>query len=218
MVTLQRAGGIAALYQAAAFLIGFWVYFTVLGPARYGAADVPAIRHVAFLADRQALLTAWNLVIYIAFGGFLVVLALTLRDRLEAGARGLANVGAAFGLIWAALVIASGMIANVGIDVIVDLYGRNPAEAALVWLSYRLVVSGLGGGNEIVGGLWVLLVSLAGWRSAGLPKPLNLLGATVGIAGLLTTVPQLVELGTVFGLGLILWFAALGILLLRARA
>lgn len=107
------------------------------------------------------------------------------------------------------------MVANIGLGVIVDLYGRNPADAALVWQTYKFVVSGLGGGNEIVGGLWVLLASLAGLRSGGAPRPLNYLGIVVGAAGLLTTIPALGELGAIFGLGLILWFGWLGIVMLR---
>jgi hypothetical protein len=190
----------------------------VLGPARYGAAEVEAVRHVAFLADNQALLTAWNLVIYVAFGVFLVVLSLALQARLRGGAPDLANVAAAFGLIWAGLVIASGMVANVGMGVIVDLHARDPAQAGVVWQAYKFVVAGLGGGNEIVGGLWVLLTSLAALRSGGLPRPLNLLGLVVGGAGLLTTIPPLAVLGEIFGLGLIVWFAWLAVVMLRGRA
>lgn len=211
----QRTGGLAALFEAAAFVVGFWVFFALLGPAKYGAADVDPVRHVAFLADNQAILTIWNLVIYVAFGGFLVVLALALRERLEGAAPLLVNTGTAFGLIWAGLVIASGMVANIGMDAVVALSSRDPAGAALVWRSYLFVVDGLGGGNEIVGGLWVLLVSIAAWQMGSLPRSLNALDVVVALAGLLTTVPALGVLGAVFGLGLIAWFAWLGVAMLR---
>jgi len=207
-------GGLAALFEAAAFVVGFWIFFTLLEPAEYGAADVAAGRHVAFLADNRTILTVWNLVIYVAFGAFLVVLALALHERLKGAAPGLATTGTAFGLIWAGLVIASGMVANIGLDAVVELAGQDPAEAAVVWRSYHFVVNGLGGGNEIVGGLWVLLISLAAVRPGGLPRPLNALGGVVGVAGLLTTVPALEPLGAVFGLGLIAWFACLGVVML----
>lgn len=192
---LQRMGGLAALFEASAFVFGFWVFFALLEPAAYGAADVAAARHVAFLADNRAILTVWNLVIYVAYGAFLVVLALALHERLKGAAPALATTGAAFGLIWAGLVIASGMVANIGLDAIVELAGTDPAGAAVVWPSYQFVVNGLGGGNEIVGGLWVLLVSFAAVRPGGLPRPLNALGAVVGAAGLLTTIPALESLG-----------------------
>lgn len=99
---LQRAGGLAALFEATAFLFGFWFYLTVLTPARYGAAEVAAGRHVAFLVDHQSLLSVWNLVIYVAFGAFMVVLAVALHERLNGAAPVLAKLAAAFGLIWRA--------------------------------------------------------------------------------------------------------------------
>lgn len=78
------------------------------------------------------------------------------------------------------------------------------------------MVEGLGGGNEIVGGLWVLLVSSAALRAGGLPRALNYLGVVIGVAGLLTVVPALGELGgAIFGLGSIAWFVWLGIVMLR---
>ena len=80
------------------------------------------------------------------------------------------------------------------------------------------MVVGLGGGNEIVGGLWVLLVRWAALRAGELPRLLNDLGLVLGVAGILhTAVPALETLGAVFGLGLIVWFVWLGIVMLRSN-
>ncbi len=73
----------------------------------------------------------------------------------------------------------------------------------------------MGGGIEVVGSLWVLLVSWAALQAGGLPRALNYLGMVLGASGLLTVVPALEVLGAVFGLGLIVWFAWLGIVMLR---
>jgi len=218
MNKLQKLGGLSALAAAATFVIGFALYFTLLIPARYGSLKVDAVKHAAFLVEHRDTMVAWNLVIYVAFGVLLVVLALALYERLKAGAPDLMRTATAFGLIWATLVIASGMIANIGTGVIVELYGKDPAQAALVWLSMAFVVNGLGGGNEIVGGLWLLLVSLAGRKTKGLPTSLAWFGIAISMAGLLTTVPPLKELGSVFGIGLIAWFVWAGIVLLRSRS
>jgi hypothetical protein len=98
---------------------------------------------------------------------------------------------------------------------IVDLYGEDPTQAASVWLAIDSVRNGLGGGNEIVGGLWVLLVSWAALRGARLPRALTYLGGVIGVSGLVTVVPALEAVGTVFGLGFIVWFVWLGIVMLR---
>ncbi len=76
-------------------------------------------------------------------------------------------MAAALALIWAALVIASGMIADIAAEMVVVLNPANPAHAAATWLSLSRVVNGLGGGNEIVGGMWLLLVSLSVLRTSG---------------------------------------------------
>jgi hypothetical protein len=211
----QKMGGVAALIEAATFVVGFALFFTVLASANYGSLDVDPAQHAAFLAQNQAVMYAWNLIIYVVFGIFLVVLSLALHERLEAGSPALMQTATAFGLIWAGLVIASGMVANIGAAVIADLYARDPAQAASTWLSLHFVVDGLGGGNEIVGGLWVFLVSWAALRSGGLPKMLNYIGIVVGLAGMITVIPALGELGAIFGLGTIIWFAWLGIVMLR---
>ena len=125
----------------------------------------------------------------------------------------------AFGLIWAGLDIASGLVANSSLSTVVDLYAKDPAQATSVWLALDSVAGGLGGGIRILGALWVLLVSWAALRAGGLPRALNYLGVVIGVAGLLTVVPALGELGgIIFGLGFIVWFGWVGIVMLSPTA
>ena len=208
---LQKMGGVAALIEAAAYVAGFGLYLILLDSSGY----VGPVRKVAFLVENQAIIYTGNLIIYVVFSVFLVVLTLALYDRLKAGSPAMVPTATAFGLIWAGLVIASGMIFNIGMHTVVALYGKDPAQAASVWLAISSVQEGLGGGNEIVGGLWILLVSWAALRAGGLPKALNCLGVMIGAAGILTVVPALSMLTDVFGLSQIVWFAWLGIVLLR---
>ncbi len=211
----QKVGGAAALVEAGTFVVGFALYFTLLDASGYGSRAVEPVQNVAFLAEHQGLMYAWNLVIYILFSIFLVPLALALHERLKEGASGLSQVAAGFGLIWAGLVIASGMVANIALGLVVHLYRSDPAQAATVWLTLDAVETGLGGGNEIAGALWVILVSWAGHRAGGLPLGLNILGGVIGIAGLLTVVPAFEVFGAVFGLGFIVWFVWVGVVMLR---
>jgi hypothetical protein len=93
------------------------------------------------------------------FGVFLVVLALALYAQLKAGSPAMAQTATVFGLIWAGLLIASGMVYKMGLGAVAELYGQDPAQAASVLLVINAVHEGLGGANEIPGGLWTLLVS-----------------------------------------------------------
>lgn len=217
---IERMGGAAAILMAATFVVGFGVFLGVLLPAGYFEADPTG--KVAILADNQAIASISYLTAFVVWGFLQVVLSLALYDRLKADAPAMAQMAAALGIIWAGLVIASGMVANVGIGTVVDLYNTDPARAGAVWEAVETVQLGLGGGNEIVGGVWVPLVSWAALRAEELPRALNYLGFVIGVGGLLTVVPLLEVLGAaealgfVFGVGLIVWFVWLGIVMLRS--
>jgi hypothetical protein len=211
MKGLQKMGGIAALYEGAAYIVAMVGFLLVVDVS----AVVDPVQKVALMADNQAFLTILHLITYVIWGLFLVVLALALYDRLKAGSPAMAQTATAIGLIWAGLVIASGTLYNVGLGTVVDLYSTDPAQAATVWLAIDAVFTGLSG-IEVVGGTWMLLVGWAALRGGGLPKALNYLGVVVGVAGLLTVVPALEMLTLVFGLGQIVWFIWLGIVMLRS--
>jgi len=84
----------------------------------------------------------------------------------------------------------------------------------LLWSSVSTISEGLGGGNEIVGGIWVLLISIIALKGQLFSKPLIFLGVLVGIAGILTIYP--LEIFTeIFGISQIIWFLWVGIFLIR---
>ena len=214
MKTLQKFGGFAALYLAIAYLIGIVLFLVVLD---YPSITDPA-QKVALLIEKQMVIFSTNLLMYVFFGVFLIVLSLALYDRLKSGAPAIMQVATVIGIIWAGSLIASGMVSNAGIAPVVALYAKDPAQAALTWQGIESVASGLGNGNgEILGGLWTLLVSLAALRTGGLPKGLNILGLLVGAVGIITILPGLTDLVGVFGLSQIIWFVWLGIVLLRSN-
>jgi len=172
---------------------------------------------VALLVEKQMVIFSTDLLMYVFFGVFLIVLSLALYDRLKSSAAAIMQVATALGIIWAGSLIASGMVSNAGIAPVVALYAQDPAQAALTWQGIESVASGLSNGNgEILGGLWTLLVSLGALRAGGLPKGLNILGLLVGAVGIISIIPGLTELMIgVFGLSQIIWFVWLGIVLLR---
>jgi hypothetical protein len=215
MKKLQKLGGIAALYSAAAFVVGLVGFLLVVDVS--GVAD--PVEKVALMAANQAFLYIMYLIIYVIWGVFLVVLALALYERLKAGSPAIVQTATVFALIWAGVIIVAGTIHNSGMDTVVDLYGTNPDQAGTVWLAVDSVFEGLGGSNEALGGIWVLLISWAALRSGGLPKILNYLGVVVGVAGIVSVVvPALAELLIyIYALGQIPWFIWLGIIMLRGR-
>jgi hypothetical protein len=206
-------GGVAALYEAVIYVLGMVFFLLVVD---YPSVVDP-VQKVALLADNQAAMYIMYLLLYVVFGIFLVVVALALYERLKAGSPAMVQTATVIGLIWACMVIAAAYVFNMGMDTVVDLYAEDPAQAATVWLAIESVSHGLGAAKgEILGGLWVLLVSWAALRGGGLPRALNYLGVVIGVAGLLSAVPAVGEVGVmIFALGQIVWFLWLGIVLLR---
>ena len=213
--SLQRAGGWASLVEAVTYVIGFGVAAAYLAPAGFTDAQGDPAESLAFLLDHQATLYLWYLVLYLVAGVALVVLALGIHDRLEQRSPALARTATAFGLIWAGLVLASGMIALVGQRAAVELAATDRAEAVSTWWAVSVVQDALGGGIEMVGALWVLLLSVAALRTSVLPRGLAVLGIIVGVAGMVTLVPQLADAAAIFGVGFIVWYLWAGLVLLR---
>lgn len=206
---IQKIGGVAAIFQALIYITAFIFYGALLV---YPDANASAVEELNFLSDNYFTLSVLNLVSYVLFGILLAVLVVAIHQRLKNFAPSFSKLASAFGIIWVGLVIASGMIANVGLNTVIAM--EDPEKALLVWSSVSIIFEGLGGGNEIVGGIWVLLISIIALKGQLFSKPLNVLGLLVGIAGVLTVYP--LEIFTeIFGISQIIWFLRIGVFMIR---
>jgi hypothetical protein len=211
----QRAGGVAALYLAAAYLVAMPYFLIVVD---YPTAMDAAQKKVALLVAKQNSMYVMHLITYVVFGIVLAALALALWKRL-ASSPSIAAVSGAVGLIWACMLVASGLVFNFGAAAVIDLYDKSPVQAVSAWQAIEPVAEGLGSAQgELLGGLWVLLISLAALRTAALPKALNWLGILIGTAGIISVIPVLLEARYIFGLLQIVWFIWLGIVMFRTGA
>ena len=211
MNNLQKIGGASALFESIIYVSAF-VFF---GAFWNFPADTDSAKQFAFLAENQVILSIVNLIMYVLFGILLAILVLALHQRVKANNPILSQIASIFGLVWVGLVIASGMIANIGLAAVLELSAKDPEQAMTVWLAIYSVVEGLGGGNEVVGGLWVVLLSFAALKGHELPKILNYFGLFVGIVGVLTIYPAEV-LTEIFGISQIVWFFWLGLAMLTS--
>lgn len=211
----QKAGGMAALYLALAYIAAM-PYFLLV--ADYQSATTAADK-VAVILGNYSSMYAMYLVTYVFFGIALGVLAFTLYDRLKAAAPSTMRIATAIGLLWSVALVTSGMVWNYGMTTIVTLVKTDAAQAQLAWQAIEPISSALGGaGGEILGGLWVLLVSVVALRSGALPRLLGWLGVALGVVALASVVPPLHDAAIVFGLLQIVWFVWVGVTLLMTKA
>ena len=209
-----KAGGLSAIVLALCYIFGFALLSTAMYPEN--ADRLSQLQKLEFVLERQNLFVLWNMIIYVVFGVALVGLTATLHQALQHAAPLIMSLATPFGFIWSGLVIASGMIATVGLATVDQTYTINVNDAVLAWQIIGAIQNGIGGGVEVIGGLWVLLISLAALCGKTiLPKLLNWLGLVVGAAGIVTLVPALSGFGAVFGLLQIVWFIGVGISMLR---
>jgi hypothetical protein len=114
------------------------------------------------------------------------------------------NIGSAAGLLYGLL------------DIFTIWYvPTDPSHTSTVWLARSSVLEGLVGRIEMVGGLWILLVTWGALLAGRFPRALNVLGVVTGVAGILTVVPALAVLGIGFRLGEMVWIVWLGIVWVR---
>ena len=126
----QKAGGLAALYLAMAYVIAMPYFLLVVD---YPSVVDPAEK-VALLAGNLGSMYAMHVITYVIFGIALAVLALALHARLKEGMPGTVQAATAVGLIWAFVLVASGMIFNSGMGAVTTLYPSQPRGRLCTYL------------------------------------------------------------------------------------
>ena len=77
MKNLQKVGGIAAIYAAAAYLVGFVLWGVVLGYS----SDLEPAQKVASFVSNQGLWYFLNLAVYVVWGLVMIVLVGALPEE-----------------------------------------------------------------------------------------------------------------------------------------
>ena len=157
------------------------------------------LEKMVYLAENQFAFSVIYFLLYAVFGIFLAFLVIGLYEQIRPANDAFAEAASVFGIARVALVIASVMLAHVGLPHAIDLMDLSPEDAFEMWRLISVLIESLGGGNELVGGLWMLLISPAALKAKVFPQWLNYLGLIVGISGIATIYPDDV-LTEIFGI------------------
>ena len=224
-----KLGGIASIFAGLSYVAGF-ILFGVSLKDLFDEDKLSDTEKVAFLDNNKAVFYVANLLVYVLNGFLQIILSYTIHHYMSGTAKTeltqspnraqhYRNLASIFGFIWGSLVIAAGMIANGGAHVATKLYEDNAQSAATLWATIDAIYSdGIGGGNEIVGAVWVFLVSSLSFCSCGrplFPKPLNILGLIAAASGVVTLVPGMDEATSIFGICMVVWYVLAGMWMLR---
>lgn len=219
---LQRAGGTAAIICALTYLFGFVLFFGLIETPK----DSSDIAHLHFLVSQRDTFFLGYIVIGIVFSFGLLLLNQSLKTTFKPTTPNMSQYNSVLGNIWATFVLASSFIFLVSLPFLANYADTSEENAVIVLKSVDIVVDALGGGIELLGAVWVLLISYMGIKANTFAKTLHVLGIAVGLAGILTLFSGLSFLSgnmvfeastAIFGLGQIVWFIALGISMIRKK-
>lgn len=209
-IRLRRIGAIALIMMPLCYLCMFVIYGAFLSLPQTEILN----DKIAYLAANKGIINVANMVGYLVFGCLLLVAVQAIHNTLSLRCSHVLNSASIFGLIWVVLMMCSGMTALVGMQTMINLFSEGKQSAETVFITYTTIANALGGGIELVGGMWVLLVSICALRQQRFKKPLCLFGFLVGLLGILTVFQELPGMKEAFGLSQIIWFIWFGLAML----
>ncbi|MGP9799567.1 hypothetical protein [Rheinheimera sp. NSM] len=209
---MYKASGYAAIGMALCYISVAVIFFGLLAVP----AGLDNLGRLQFYLQQKYSLVAigWGIG-YLLFGVLLAILLQALQQALPAKQSAVAGLAERFGNVWLVLMMASGMVALISMDMTLRLLDTSTEQALALYNTGNLLTNALGGGIELVGGFWVLLFSIAGLQQQRFAKALHLLGLWVGSLGILTVLHTVPYLKDAFGISQLIWFIWLGITLLR---
>lgn len=205
---LQHLGAISLFAMALCYLCLFIIYGAVL-PAPGGESIGDKIAH---LITHKALVTSTYIIGYILFACCLCISVQALHAFNHGSAGILINTASLFGLFWVLVLLCTGMIGITSLELISALPDSAQSDAAILYRTTVLLVESLGGGIEFIGGVWVLLLGIAGWLNKLFSKVFAVFSMVKGVVGIATLFSAESVLRDLFGLTGIVWFIWLGII------
>ncbi len=209
----RRLGGIAALLQAAVFVAFFILGLIVLPAAGVDTSSMnDVVKQTSNAVNHQWANTLFGALFVLISAGVLV-LSLSLYDRLHDTAPFIARIAAAAGLIATALflVIAMGAIGQG--DSIVRLYRQSHERAFTAVAANNLAGTGYFGAGFLAYAALILLDSWLAMRARALPTALAWVGVGLGLLMVIGPYTPFGWLFVVFIVLFIVWSIWLGVFL-----
>ncbi|MBE1300879.1 MAG: hypothetical protein GJ680_13355 [Alteromonadaceae bacterium] len=191
--------------------------FILFGAIITFPAGEQIIAKIEYMQQELLLLSVAYGVGYLLFGCLLAFSVHVLDRHFSQHNYTWAKYGSLFGYVWVVLMMCAGMTSLLGMNMTVNLLATKPDTAVALFYAQNMVVNGLGGGIELVSGVWVLVISILGLKHKQFYTGLHVLGVVVGLVGIMTIWHTVGVLKDMFGLSQIVWFIWLGIALLKQR-
>ena len=210
---LQKAGGISAIIAATMYLFAMGLVVSLLQPV--ADTNLKFQEYMTFLSSNKMLVFIWNFAMYIISGICQTVLVWAIYERLKNTSPVLAKISATFGFIWVVFVFLSGFILTYSTEAIINLYQQNSTQAEMLKNTLDTITMGIDHSDKLLGCLWIGLVSFVAIKNKIFPQAVNIFGLIISILSPIgIIIPAFIEISYLFGIGIIVWWLALGICML----
>ncbi|ADZ92398.1 hypothetical protein [Marinomonas mediterranea] len=208
-----KLSGYLSLIQGAIFLISILWYVILLMPIGVELRAL-SVDQLALITEHKGMLQLFYGIAYVLFALLLVGLNIAICKVDNTSIMN--NIALIMGSIWSGFLLGCGLLVIASFEYIAMPHSDNSIKLNLL-MFVSVIVEAIGGGNELVGGIWVASISISLKKACHIGSSQCLLGLAIGVIGIMTVVPSLGELGALFGIGMIVWFAALGVTQLKSR-
>jgi hypothetical protein len=204
MTLFKKLAAVSAVYGGLSYIGGIFVYLQLL---KYDNAT-SASEQLTIISNNSVLVHITTLHIYVIFSFGIILLATYLYLKLKNRQLVLSLLSLVTGVIWATILIASGFISMAVTTLLMN--GTAASELTSAWQTINIISDALGGGNELMGGVFTGLLSLAMYKARFSGMATSILGALVFIGGTISALPYLADIGIgIFVISQILWFFTL---------
>lgn len=204
MTLFKKLATISAVYGGLSYMGGIFVYLFLL---QYDSVT-SASEQLTIISNNPVLVHITTLHIYVIFSFGIILLATYQYLKLKDQQSVLGLLGLITGVVWATILITSGFI-SMGVTALL-MNGTTASELVSTWQAIDIVSNALGGGNELMGGVFTGLVSLAMYKARYSSVATSVLGGLVFIGGIVSALPYITEVGIgIFVISQISWFFSL---------
>lgn len=208
---LIRLAGAAFIGMALCYITLFVIYGAVLStPADASTAD-----KIGYIIEHKALFNFTYVLGYVLFACLLCFCVYVIGSLFQPVSKTAMAMATLFGYFWVVVLLCTGMIGISSHELLASYSTVNPAAADVIYHARALLTESLGGGIEFIGGVWLLIIGVIGWRHGVLSKSLSAFTVVKGAIGVLTLICADSILRDLFGITGIVWFIWMGVVLIR---
>lgn len=194
----------SSVYAGLSYIAGIIIYLQFL---QFNTVETP-LEQLEIITTHPVLVHLTTFFTYVVFSAAIILLSTYIYQSLKTKESTLSLLSLISGVIWATLLIASGFIFMAFTTMIMGGVDTNGLDT--VWQAIDIVSDALGGGNELVGGVFTGLLSMTMHRARWASKFTTVLGSIVCLGGVISALPYMADIGIgIFVISQIMWFFSL---------